>query len=191
MTIHSISPGFIVVFYTSNGHNHKHIIPISAPVDTGGSVYTIATKSAGAVAVTAAMATWVAAVKVLFPASTTFLYWELWTKPTPESDPIFRQTGDLSVVGTNGGAVVPYSQIVYSYRTSLGGVGKMQFQEISLAANQVFKPTYASPHNGVVSYLTGSQSIYAGRDEGFPVSVPRALTKTNDQTRKKFLLDVS
>lgn len=190
MTVNSLAPGFVIVFYSSNGHNHKHTIPIRAPIDTGGGIYTVMQTNLAAVALTTAMATWATAIKPSFPATTTLQYWELWLKATPSADPIFAQTADLSVVGTNGTAVVAYSQMIASYRTKEGGTGKVQLQEMSTAVNQLFKPPYSGSMLTLVTYLLGTTNIYAGRDGGFPVSVPKVSTKTNDKLRDKFLMDV-
>lgn len=190
MTVHDLSPGFIIVFYNSNGHSHKHVIPISNPIDTGGGEYTVASKSGGAIDVDTAMAAWATACKPLFAAGSTLLYWELWTKAGVSGDPVFRETGDLSVVGTNGGAAVALSQVVASYRTSLGGIGKVEFLETAQAVNVVTKPVYAGGFGTWATYILGAGSIYAGRDEGFPVSIPKIVTKTNDALRKKYVLNV-
>lgn len=190
MAVHALDDGFVILFYNSNGHNHKHIIPIKNPIDSGGGVYTVDQASGSALSLITAMTTLVTAMKPLFPAAATFQYWELWVKPTPDADPVFKQTADLSIVGTNGAGAVPYGQVIYSYRTRAGGNGKVQFQESSLAANFALKPPYASPHTAVVTYLLGTGNIYAGRDGSFIASVPKVNTKTNDKLRKKFLLNV-
>lgn len=190
MTIHDISPGFIIVFYSSNGHSHKHIIPIKNPIDTGGGEYSVDTKAASGVDVDTAMGLWATAVKPLLFTGSTLLYWELWTKASPTADPIFRETGDLSVVGTNGAAAIAMSQFVASYRTALGGTGKFTLMETAMPLNVVTKPTYTGAFLTLYTYLTGSGSIYAGRDEGYPVSIPKMITKINDALRKKYLLNV-
>jgi len=190
MPIHALDDGFVILFYNSNGHNHKHIIPIKNPLDGGGGLYTVDQQSGTALALTTAMTTLVTALKPMMAPASTFQYWELWVKPTPGADPIFKQTADLSVVGTAAGAAVPYSQVVFSYRTKGGGNGKVQIMEHTMAINLALKPPYAAPYAAVQTYLLGTGNIYAGRDGTFIASVPKANTKTNDKLREKFLLDI-
>lgn len=190
MTVHSLAPGFIIVYYTSNGHPHKHIIPVRDPQPAGGGLWEVRRLDASFESVVTAMNTWATAIKPLFAAASNLAYWELWTKADEDADPIFRQTGALNVAGTSVLPLRPLDQIVFSYRTSEGGTGKLQFMEFAHNAGAKTTPVYSGVLLSVSNYLVGSTSIYVGRDGGYPIQVPAIFTKPNDFLRKKYVLNV-
>lgn len=190
MAINSLAPGFIIVYYVSNSHPHKHIIPIANPLDSGGGEWTIERQDGTDTDVDVAMLAWTDAVKAMFATTSTFQYWELWTKADENADPIFRETGDLAITGTTG-ATQANSQLSANYRTKTGGNGKVVLMETNQTIDVVSKPTYGSAKATLATYLLGVTNIYAGRDGGFIAAVPTIITKTNDKLRKKYLLNVS
>jgi hypothetical protein len=190
MTVNSLSPGFIKLYYIG-AQNIQHIMTIPVAIaDIGVTPATIHQKDLTSVSWVAGITAYVTVLKAEMPTTTTFQYAELWSMPTPTSDPVFVSTVSLSIVGTKSGAAVSNSQIVFSFRSSCGGVGKVYLLEGNEVVNSVFKaPAYGDAGKlGVVNYLIGSSGIVVARDGCFPVNIPRILTKTNDPMRKKTVL---
>lgn len=134
-----------------------------------------------------AVAAYVNVLKALAPTTATFQYWELWEIATPGADPTFRFTDDLNVPGTNASALVPASQVTWSYRTQGGGKGYVYLMSSAQQANIKGRgPAFISaPYKAVADYLVGDTCFIKGRDNTRPIVVTKVLTKTNDKMRKK------
>lgn len=181
----SLYPGFTKLFYTVGTKEHVQTIPCKPFVAIGGAWSVEMKGDPLGGAWTTAVTAWVTAFKPLFANTTTFTYAELWTMAAPESDPEFRETLMLAVLGTAGSASVPMSQCCISGRTTGGGVAKIYGMETAQAVNQKLKPVYLTPYLGVVTYLLGSTSWIVGRNGGFWLAAPQITTKTNDTLRRQ------
>ena len=183
--IHSLYPGFVKLFYTVGTFEHTQTIPVKPFLSVSSTWYVEAKGDPTGVLWTTALAAYINAVKPLYPATATFTYAELWTMSTPEADPLWVDTAMLAVVGTAGGSFVTAGQVVFSGRSTAGGVVKLYFMESIVAVNNKYKPTYSAPLLAVASYLTGAGSWLAARDGGFWAVVPQVTSKTNDKLRKQ------
>lgn len=192
MALNTLAPGFIVLNYIGASNiPHKMTFGI-LPADLDASPPTIKQKDNTVISVVTGMNSLINILKVLVAATTTFTDFDVWSKPNPEDDPVWKYNGSLNVVGTGAGSAVANSQLLASYRSGAGGVGKVMVMEGNQAVNQVFKPpSYTnSANSGLAAYLIGTGSIIYARDNAFPVAVPRMFTKTNDALRKKTVLNV-
>lgn len=191
MAVNTLAPGFVKLHYIG-AQNIQHTMTFGVLNDNFAlAIPTIKTKDGSSVAINTAVSAFVTILKALMAASVTFQDFDLWSKPTPTDDPIWLYNGSLAVVGTNAAATVANSQLVASYRSGAGGNGKIYLLEQSYAVNNVYKPTaYGDAAKlALANYLIGTSSMVYARDNGFPVSVPRMMTKTNDVMRKRFVLN--
>ena len=183
--VHSLYPGFIKLYYTVATYEHVMTIPVK-PFQDGLGAWMLEQKLFGAgVAWITGLNAFITAIKPAAATNCTFTYAELWTMSSPEADPLYVETALLAVVGTGGGVATPMSQVVFSGRSTAGGVVKLYMLETPAGVNQKLKPTYAAPWSSVVNYLLSSGSICFARDGGSWSAVPQITTKTNDELRKQ------
>jgi hypothetical protein len=185
----SLSPGFLKIFYTTNGHPHIMTLPVN-PVAPAGNATQLTDSSGAPQLWTSVVADIVLFMKALIRAADSIDTAEIWTQATPTSVPIFQASTTVGVAGTNGGTVVPYSQTRFSFRTALGGKAVWQLMETPFAIDQKFSaPLYGGvgAFAAVDSYFTGASAAVWGRDNAYIAVGVRAVTKINDTLRKKYL----
>lgn len=189
MASNSLYPGFVYLFYETGGTPHKMTIPISNPVEVGG-VWYVDNAGGTSVLLSTTLVTLVNILRGFYPASATFLYYELWTMASPTADPIFRETDRIDIVGTSGSAPQAYGQCVFTFRTKLGGILKVYLMESVKAVNAIIQPPFTGNDLTFVTHMIGTSCIWFGRDGSDAIVCIRAVTKTSDALRKKYLLDV-
>jgi len=190
----SISPGYVKLFYDNLvgtvNFRHTAVIPVT-PEDEGGGVWTLQRRGGGTnIALPDAMDEYVALVKGIVNASTTFTVAELWSKPTPESDPMFIELYEIGVVGTDGGSASAANQMTLTFRSTEGGTGRTVVMGTVVLPNQSFLPpswTGATGIGEIADYVCAADTWVTCRDGGFAYAPIRAMTKTNDVVRRKFL----
>lgn len=184
----SLYPGFLKLYYTTVYGAHIATLPVDPRLDSG--VWKLADRTETLYTIAAAMTTFLNAFKQCFHTGVVFDYVETWSKASATADPVYRQTDNLNVAGTNAGASVQACQMTWSFRTSAGGNGKLVALDVSSGANlRLIPPSYGfAAFLAVANYLLSSACVIMGRDTSYPVSVPKVLTKTNDALRKKYNL---
>lgn len=194
MAQNSIAPGFIKLFYQSSTAAHVATLPVRpfvSAVPPAGYWLEQRGDITGAPWATA-LAPLVTALRGIAHTSISFQYAELWTVASPGADPFYRDTTQINLAGTSTVAPSLASQIIYSFRTANGGVGRLTLLDGSVTPNtRILPPGFGSaPFKAVADYLTSTQCILVGRDNGFVVAVVKALTKTNDALRRKYGLTI-
>lgn len=190
MARNSLSPGFLKIFYTSNTHPHLQVLPVN-PVAPAGAGTNLLDKSGASQLWTSAVADIVLFLKQYLDSASTIVSAEVWTQATPTSVPIFQATTALGVAGTAVGAAVPWAQVRQSFRAANGSRAVYQVMESVLAVDlKVSAPLYggAAMLQASANYLTGSSSVVWSRDNSYLANGIRAVTKTNDKLRKKYLV---
>lgn len=192
MAENSLYPGFVDLFYQSNGHQHKARIPCSPYVGLDG-VYGLETGTPGPgyFPWTAGVDAYVTVFRGVLPATAQVIRAELWTLASPTSDPIFRSVHEVELAGTAGGSSVANAQAVWTFRSDVGGIVRIYAMEAALSVNnEYFPPLWgASNIKAVADYVLSAPSWVKARDGGKPLAGVRFLSKTNDTLRKKYLLD--
>lgn len=189
MARNSLSPGFLRIKYTSNGHNHVMTLPVNPSTPAGAGTQLI-DSSAALQLWTSAVADIVLILKALLKTTDTISSAEIWTQATPTSVPIFQASTTVGVNGTSAAATVPWSQLAFSFRTTAGGRAKFVVLEgVNAVDFKYAAPLYSgnAAMQAVDTYLTGASSVVWGRDNHYIASGIQAVTKTNDALRKKYL----
>lgn len=192
MTKFSLAPGFVVVEYITNGHNHKMTLPVQ-PASTfdPGDTPVLLDKASQNVTLSAMSTALAAVLKPLMVAADTYVGASYWQKPGIDDDPLYiNGTTSGQGAGTNGGVDVPYGEAIFTYRTQLGHIFKMYLLETTIAANLRYAgPVFNSIQTliDLYNYVNGTTSVICGRD-GAHLSMSLFLTsKINDQLRKKYI----
>jgi hypothetical protein len=194
MTVHSLSPGWLQLNYTSNSHAHRMIIPVQYVDESPdpGTPPMLFQKDGGQVALATAIGLFVDAIDPLFHTSTTFDRVEAFAQDTPTSDPYWVSGYTITAqAGTDTVANTPYGMVVMSFRSDEGGIYKMYLMEGSIVPNQrVNAPTYGGVSElvAVLNYVMGAGSIVRARDGGSIISGVRMTSKYSDALRRKYLL---
>lgn len=131
-----------------------------------------------------------ATMRTAFSSQTLATNYTLWKYNTSNQDRIFISGGDLETPnGSAGAAPVLAWGAIYTYRTGLGNVGKLQIMEPAIGLN-TRAPMGSTPgFNGptVKAYLLGSTNIVMARDRSFPVAaMNEALGQNETLADKRF-----
>lgn len=191
MAINDLAPGFIKLFYNSNGHNHVDTIPIrfsGTPIP--GTMPNLLDAGDNVVTALVGLTAYITALKPLLHTSAAYTGYEVYSKAIG-FDPLFVFGDDLNIPGTSAVAAVPDSEAVFTFRTAQGGVAKVYVMEGSSATNlRVAARTGAAGVVGTVTtFMLGSTNIRIGRDTAKIISGIYFTTKINDALRKKRVLD--
>lgn len=191
MAINDLAPGFIKLFYNSNGHNHVDTIPIrpsGTPVP--GTMPNVLDAGDNVVTALVGLTAYITAIKALYHTSASFVGYEVYTKAIG-FDPLFVFGDDLNIAGTSAVAAVPDGEVVITFRTAQGGVAKFYAMEGSTATN--VRTAARTGAAGIVGTLTtfflGATNIRMGRDTAKIISGIYFTSKINDALRKKRVLD--
>lgn len=189
MARNSLSPGYLKVFYTSNGHPHIQVLPVN-PVAPAGAGTNLIDSGGSSQLWTSAVADLALIMKPFFHTTSSIDTAEIWTQATPTSIPLFQASTTVAVSGTATPPDIPFSQVRFSFRTTAGGKAVYQLMETRFTIDQKLSaPLYggAAELQAVDSYLTGSSCVVWGRDNHYISSGIRYVSKINDGLRKKYL----
>lgn len=190
MAANSLSPGYVVFNYTSNGHTHKQTVPV-IPVAPAGPATNLRDSSGASQLWTSFTADWVLLLKPFFHTTDSIDSAEMWTQASPSSVPLLQDTQSIGAAGTSASPDVPWSQLKMSFKTTLGGKAFVQLMEgITGADSKLLPPTYggATGIAAFLSYLTGASACPVGRDGAYIARAVLAVSKINDTLRKKYLV---
>lgn len=185
-------PSWVKVYYESVHSPHTMTIPVNlVAAGMPGGTFELYDKSNAQVNWITAMTAFVNILKACVPTATTFQYMELWSQATLGSAPQYQDTAVLGIAGTGGATTIQASQVVWSIRSDLGGKAFVYLMDAIYAVNLKHKaPAYGNAALlAVVNYLIGPTSIFLCRDNGYPVTVTKVITKTNDALRRKYRLN--
>lgn len=183
------APAFIDLQYaTTVGGvvlNHHQIICVN-PAVLSGATSTLTLKNATTLLWTTALNALIALLQPLHHTSTIFIGAELWSKPTPSSDPIFIATAVLGTAGTSGTAPVSMAQTVIDFKGTDDSDLRFTILEGVSAANvRQGLAAMSASYQALVAYLYGATSFVYTRGNAYLSNVGFLTTKTNDRLRKK------
>lgn len=189
MTRYSLAPGYITVNYqtTIGGvalphHMRFQILP-EAPAWVNVNIM----KNDGATPQlwTAAVDAIIVLLRPLWNASTSFIDAQLHRQDTASSAPILVANWGIALAGSAAGADVASVEDKYIFRSTNGNLYYSMLMEDSSLANTVLAlGGLSAARQAWVNYVKGATSVIKARDNGLPTTFLRAITKTNDKTRK-------
>ena len=113
---------------------------------------------------------------------------ELWEYTPGSFDAAFRSTYTIGVAGTAGGATVPDSQGILTFRTQLGGVARFDIRDITISAGaKVSVGAAPTIVQDVADLLTANGSPMIGRDNSYVFVALNWLPGLNERSFKKRL----
>jgi len=111
---------------------------------------------------------------------------ELWEYSPGTYDSIFRSAYTIGENGTDAGATVDFSQLIFVWRSQLGGIMKLDLRGTvdSPLARQAY-PTALAKWNNLLSALDDADTIWHARDQGYPVIPLSVLPGSNERAFKE------
>lgn len=192
MTQFSDAPGFVLLNYQNGSFPHQQKIQVIPAAGVAvGTEPSFLTKASGNVLMSTCVDAYVALVKTIYDADTTFISAEFWSKPQPEDDPIWVYEHPIAVVGTVAGAVQLAGQLVFSYRTYGGHLMKQYFMDFSdqipLNVRTSLGSIGAGANANIRNYTLSDDAWMTGKDGEFAVAPLIYTSKLNDALRRKEL----
>lgn len=191
MAKNSLFPGFIRLFYNTNGHQHTMTIPVKPFFSGVTNEWYLEQKGAPlGIAWKTILDTYANILKGFISTTGDITRADLYTMSAPDAEPLFVDTEDISLAGTGTPAPLAYGQLTIAFRSANGGTYRLQIMEPSATSANVEQfPPFTGGNLALTNWMTGSTSFIVARDGGFLVAPIRMLSKTNDHLRKKYLLD--
>lgn len=189
MAQNDLSPGFVILFYQVGTRQHRMVLPVKPIAPVPGTIGNeLEQKDGDPQSFVTAITAFFLLIKGFYNTGADFIRAELWSKPTPESNPIFVEVHEITDNGTSATATQVDGQAVLTHRTAAGGIHRLYLMESTFPANTREAAPFASGGlNSLSNYLTGDDSVIFGRDNA-PLIAPVAFTtKVNDALRKKRL----
>lgn len=188
MAQNSLAPGFIKLFVQSAYGEHVHTLPCKPFLGVGGVWYVEERTNPVGQPWYVALLDYVNVAKLYLSTASTFTYAELWTVDSPTVDPIYRDSTVVGVAGTIASAATATLQVTFSLRTDGGGVAKLVLLDITGTPNTRAKPPYTGAALTFSNYVLGGTNFIVGRDNSWPIALPKIVTKLNDALRRKYNL---
>jgi hypothetical protein len=191
MPKNTLSPLFVDIQYSTvvGGVTLDHHQKLGMnPAVLAGAATTVFRANGTTVLWSTAVIEWVTVAKTLFHTTSTFIAAELWSMPTPSSDPVFVATVALAIAGTSGASSVFANQAVWDFKGADDSDMRVTLLETNQAADQRKAYTAQSAAQKVVpDFFLAATCPFWTRGNAYPASTGILNTKTNDRIRAKRL----
>lgn len=129
---------------------------------------------------------WIALIDAYWSNACTFQRAELWSYEPESFDGQFITSYDIGVTGVSPTAIVPASEVIHTYRTLEGGVMKLNFEEVSVAAGaQQALGTAGGVTGEVRDFILSTANWILARDTSYPFAAMFYSPGQNERTFKK------
>lgn len=119
-----------------------------------------------------------------YPATTSFARAELWFIAEGTTDAVWYSVYEIGVVGANPADETPAHQLTLTFRTSLGGVARLQLMESSNSGNgKTPYPYPAGVTKDLADFITNEANPFRGRDNGWILS---SINESQGQNERLF-----
>jgi len=187
MPRHSLYPAFVKIRYTSNGHPHDQVLPVSATPAAAGASFTIPNRGGSPVDWATAVDAYVVVMKAIFAAESSIDFAELFELEATTAPPSFLASHPIGVAGTHGAAPVPFAQVVVPFK-GLGGGGMRPYYLETPYPNEIREsyPSGDTALDALIAWVLGANDVFCTRGGGFPAASLGFVTKINDELRKRY-----
>lgn len=188
MAPNSLSPAYIVINYTSAYGAHKMTLPCVEYIP-GSPVGSFTKWEGGLITATDMVDDFLTLAKPFFPATTTFDFYEVFTKETATADSVFRLAETLGIAGTSAlGGWSKAAEATWSFKSSTNGEFKITMLDFDSGDgwDKVTFAELAGASLAFANYLTGSTHGFAARDDGQPYSFRQISYGLNKALRRKY-----
>lgn len=183
-----LAPGFIRLRYSGTVQPHTQVIPIKpASAMVPGVDPTLLTTSGGEVLFSAAILDYVDSVLAKqFDSTTNFGFADIYAVDPETGIRTFIYTVNIPEVGDSIETNVPLVEAVWVFKTTAGKPLKVYAMEGVYDANARNIGTVpADGRQDMVTYITGDDNIFYGRQDAWPLAFQTFTTKVNDVLRRR------
>lgn len=191
MTQHPLAPSWVVLKYTSNGHQHKALLPTGyAAAPTPGVEPDIIDRIGGSNPATTKVTEYVNLIKAFFNTGSTFDSFECYHQSSPTSAPLFIFAAPLGINGTSATAPVAAGEGIFTFKTAAPGGLKLYLMEGVLTPNfkEVAPYSPGSPERALNTYILSNDNWITGRNNLQPLVGLFMTSKMNDHLRRRYIL---
>src|SRR4029453_11902389 len=195
MTVHSLFPCSVNIFYRTVNAPHMMTIPLTewSPISVGHSAGTNLDWTAAQVDTDDTIQDFIDLIKAFFDTTTTFNHYTINTYEDADAPARPQVTKAITTGAGTGTDTIPAAQATFNYKTTAFGTFKIVLLDARVSAT--FNPldTLVSPANddeiAVNAFVMDNTTPFGGRD-GFQVSVWKRNTYTlNEKLRASYHLD--
>lgn len=192
MTKYSLAPGFCVVHYTTNGHEHTMTLPVKPASSTyePGDDPEFLQKNASTMDLDGLSDFVATLLKPLIKTTASYDGIEFYQKPNKDSDPLFiNSSANSAGAGSAVSTEVAWLMWTMTFRTMKGGIFKWVTMEPVASVNvRRVAPNYSgdTAAQAILTSLIATTSPIVGRDGGYISQGLYLYTKTSDALRKKY-----
>jgi len=183
----ALAPGYIRMTYDGSLFPHHMVCPVNIDgVAVPGTEPDIILKDASTVPASDGWADFVDVMTPFFNNGVNFGLAEIHTVDDVTGDDQFIFAWNVSKVGLSVAATIAASQLVFSFKTSLGTAYKLYLMETIILPNLRDLPPYAEANRLALSdFVVGDTSPVYGRRNAYPFVPVSCISKTNDKLRKQ------
>jgi len=115
-----------------------------------------------------------------------FVRAEVWKYPPQSFDALFISAQNVGTGGNGTGTTTIAGQLIFTFRTSLGGVMKVDLRGTTVTPREKLSfPTAFSSFNNLAGYFLAAGTPFIGRDNGVPIAPMFALAGQNERAWKR------
>jgi len=115
-----------------------------------------------------------------------FVRAEVWKYPPSSFDALFISAQSVGLGGNGTGTTTIAGQLIFTFRTSFGGVMKVDLRGTTVSPREKLSfPTAFAAFNNLADYFLFSGTPFIGRDNGVPIATMFALAGQNERAWKK------
>jgi hypothetical protein len=187
MASNCLAPAYLKLFYTANSHAHVLTLPVIPEVSEVN--FNVLQYDDTPISQASALTALLPFLEALYPAGASFTGWEAYTQLNCSSPPIFRNAGTLtSHNGSNGGSSRAWGMATMTWKTALGGRGKMVLLE-GCFGNDSIEPLAGDtgPFGDLSDFMMSDDGWVWARDNSRLSLALNYTTKTNDILRRKYI----
>lgn len=191
MAINFPGPYEVRINYTSGGRDHQQRLNVrvaGTPVPGVDDFTTIDAlrRDDSPFALDAEVDAWVALLQPFYNnATSSFTTAELWSYVPESFDASFVAAYALGVNGSSASAVVPASQLIFTFRTQEGGIMKINLMDNILAPADKDAPPYPGTSQAVANAIVLGTSPWLARDTSYAIASIGLYPGQNERLFKK------
>lgn len=190
MARHSLFPNSITINYTSNGHAHKQVLPISAVrFDDPG--WSLLQRDGTYIEWTAGVDAYVVLLADLLDTSSSIDSAELFDYEATESPAIFLDAYEIGEPGTDIGTASEWDQVVMPFKATGGTSLRLTIMEGTIPPDlrETLGGTTIPQFAALAGFILGDDDWIITRGGTFPQISLGFTSKENDKLRERYFLD--
>jgi len=125
-------------------------------------------------------------VRPFYVSAVDFVRAEIWKYPPASFDATFISALSVGQGGTGTGTTFTAGQLIFTFRSSGGGVFKVDLRGTTVSPREKLSfPTAFAAFNNLANYIIFPSTPFIARDNGYPIATLYALAGQNERAWKR------